>query len=465
MNYDVVVIGGGPGGYVSAIRSAQLGLKTACIEKRKTLGGTCLNVGCIPSKALLNSSEKFHEAQHEFAHHGVDVKPKLNLNAMMGRKNTVVDDLTKGIAYLFKKNGVDYIQGTGEITDPTTIAITDGDDSGKTITATNIIIATGSDSARPPIAGLDIDEKSIVTNVGALAFDSVPKHLVVIGGGVIGLELGSVWQRLGADVTVVEFAPNVLPTMDGDVSKTMKRLLKKQGMDLKLSTKVLSADKKGKAITLTVEGKTGEEKITCDKVLVAVGRTPYTNGLGLENVGVITDERGVIQVNGTFQTNVPNIYAIGDVIPGPMLAHKAEEEGVLCAEIIAGQKPTMNYALIPGVVYTHPEVASIGFTEEELKDTNTPYTVGKFNFTANSRAKANDTTDGFVKILSHGDTDKILGASIVGASAGESIHEIAAIMHKSGTAGDIRHLCHAHPTLAEAIKESALDADGRAIHA
>lgn len=466
-DYDVVVIGGGPGGYVSAIRCAQLGLKTACVEKRKTLGGTCLNVGCIPSKALLNSSEKYHDAAHEFAKHGIEVAPKLNLATMMDHKDSVVSDLTKGIAYLFKKNKVDYIQGTGEITTSTTlkVALDDDCDDDMEISAKNMIIATGSDAARPPIPGLNIDEQSIVTNVGALQFDSVPKHLVVIGGGVIGLELGSVWQRLGADVTVVEFAPHILPTMDGDIRKTMKRLLTKQGMDIKTGTKVVSASTNGKTITLTVADKKGEQTLTCDKVLVAVGRVPYTQGLGLENVGVITDDRGVIQVNGAFQTNVPNIYAVGDVIPGPMLAHKAEEEGVLVAEIIAGQKPTFNYALIPGVVYTHPEVASIGFAEEELKDSKTPYTVGKFNFTANSRAKANATTDGFVKILCHKGTDKILGASIVGVSAGESIHEIAAIMHKGGTTGDIRHLNHAHPTLAEAIKEAALDADNRAIHA
>ena len=465
MSYDVVVIGGGPGGYVAAIRAAQLGFKTACIEKRGTLGGTCLNVGCIPSKALLNSSEKFEEASHVFAEHGVDVSPKLNLKKMMGRKENVVADLTQGIEYLFKKNKVDYIIGTGEIKSAGNVIITDGKDKGKDLSAKHIIIATGSDSARPPIPGLDVDEKTIVTNVGALSFDNVPKHLVVIGGGVIGLELGSVWARLGAKVTVVEFAPKILPTMDKDVSSTMKRLLETQGMEFKLATKVMSANTKGNEVTLTVEGKDGEEKIKCDKVLLSVGRTPYTTGLGLENVGVETCPRGIIQVDGSFQTNVPGIYAIGDVIPGPMLAHKAEEEGVMCVEILAGEKPKMNYALIPGVVYTHPEVASIGFTEDELKDAGTPFNTGKFSFVANSRARANGTTDGFVKILAHKDTDKVLGAHIVGAGAGESIHEIAAIMYKGGTAGDIRHICHAHPTLAEAIKEAALDVDNRTIHA
>ena len=465
MSYDVVVIGGGPGGYVSAIRAAQLGFKTACIEKRGALGGTCLNVGCIPSKALLNSSEKFEEASHGFAEHGVDVKPKLNLKKMMGRKESVVADLTQGIEFLFKKNKVDYIIGTGEIQSAGKVSIIDGKDKGKDIEGKNIIIATGSDSAKPPIPGLDVDEKTIVTNIGALELKSVPDHLVVIGGGVIGLELGSVWARLGAKVTVVEFDKKILPTMDKDICSTMKRLLEGQGMEFKLATKVTKADKKGKTVTLTVEGKKGEEKIKCDTVLLSVGRVPYTDGLGLENVGVETDDRGVIQVDGSFKTNVDGIYAIGDVIPGPMLAHKAEEEGVLCVEILKGQKPHMNYALIPGVVYTHPEVASIGFTEDELKDSKTPYKSGKFSFMANSRARANGTTDGFVKILAHKDTDKIIGAHIVGAGAGESIHEIAAIMQKHGTAEDIRHLCHAHPTLAEAIKEAALDLENRAIHA
>jgi dihydrolipoamide dehydrogenase len=463
-SYDVVIIGGGPGGHVCAIRAAQLGLKTACVEMRGALGGTCLNVGCIPSKALLQSSELYHEASHSFANHGIVVKPKLDLGVMMARKSKVVEDLTKGIEFLFKKNKVDYIKGRGRIDGPGKVSVTEGPDKGKTIEAKNIVIATGSEST--PLPGIEVDEKTIVTSTGALEFDAVPKHLVVIGGGVIGLELGSVWSRLGAQVTVVEFLDRIVPGMDGEVSKTFKRILDKQGLTFKLKTKVTGAKKVKGGIELTMEPAAGgdAETLTCDKVLLCIGRRPYTKGLGLEELGVEMDKRGVIQVDGHYKTSVDGVYAIGDCIPGAMLAHKAEDEGVVLAEILAGQKPHINYDAIPGVVYTWPEVADVGATEERLKEEGRAYKVGKFPFTANSRGKANDATDGFVKILADAETDKVLGAHIIGPGAGDLIHEIVMIIEFGGSAEDVARTCHAHPTYSEAVKEAALAVDKRPIH-
>jgi dihydrolipoyl dehydrogenase len=463
--YDLVVIGGGPGGYVAAIRAAQLGLRTACVEKRGALGGTCLNVGCIPSKALLQSSEKFEEAAHEMKLHGVDVgSVKLNLKAMMDRKTKVVGDLTKGIEFLFKKNKVDYVKGTGRIAKPGTVAVTLVDGSESTLETKNILIATGSEST--PIPGVEIDEKKIVTSTGALELNKVPEHFVVIGGGYIGLEMGSVWRRLGSKVTVVEFLDRITPGMDGEVSKNFQRILAKQGMEFRLKTKVTGAKAGKDGVTLTVAPAGGgdSEDIQCDVVLVSVGRRPYTAGLGLDEVGVKMDNRGVITIDDHFATTVPGIYAIGDCVRGPMLAHKAEDEGMVCAEIIAGQSGHINYDAIPGIVYTWPEVASVGKTEEQLKEAGIEYRIGKFPFSANSRARCNATTDGFVKILSDKATDRILGAHVIGADAGTLIHEIVAVMEFGGSAEDVARTCHGHPTLSEAVREAALAVDGRAIH-
>lgn len=462
--YDVVVIGGGPGGYVAAIRAAQLGLKTACVEMRGRLGGTCLNVGCIPSKALLQSSEFFHEASHSFADHGIVVKPKLDLKAMMSRKDKIVGDLTKGIEFLFKKNKVDYVIGRGHIDAPGKVSVTEGKDKGKVLETANIIIATGSEST--PLPGIEVDEKTVVTSTGALDFDKVPKHLVVIGGGVIGLELGSVWSRLGAEVTVVEFMDRITPGMDGEVSKTFQRILTKQGLSFKMKTKVTGAKKTKTGVELTMEPAAGgdPETLACDKLLLCIGRRPYTEGLGLEALGVEKDPRGVIQVDAHYKTNVDGIYAIGDCIPGAMLAHKAEDEGVVLAEILAGQKPHINYDAIPGVIYTWPEVADVGATEESLKAQGRAYKAGKFPFSANSRGRANDATDGFVKILADAETDKVLGAHIIGPGAGDLIHEIVTIMEFGGSAEDVARTCHAHPTYSEAVKEAALAVDARPIH-
>jgi dihydrolipoamide dehydrogenase len=464
--YDLVVIGGGPGGYVAAIRAAQLGLKTACVEKRGALGGTCLNVGCIPSKALLNSSEKFEEANHAFSTHGIDIgSVKLNLKAMMANKDKAVDGLTKGIEMLFKKNKVDYVKGAGAIEAPGKVAVTPVD-GGKasTLETRNILIATGSEVT--PLPGVDIDEKQIVSSTGALALAKLPKHLVVIGGGVIGLELGSVWRRLGAQVTVVEFLDRILPEMDGEVSKNFARIMKKQGMTLKLGSKVTGAKKAKAGVKLTVEPAAGgeSETIDCDTVLVAIGRRPYTEGLGLDKAGVEVGNRGFIKIDDHFRTSAEGIYAIGDCVPGPMLAHKAEDEGVACAEIIAGQSAHINYDAIPGIVYTWPEVASVGKTEEQLKEAGVDYRSGKFPFTANSRARANMDTDGFVKILADARTDRVLGAHIIGPDAGNLIHEIVLAMEFGGSAEDIARSCHGHPTLNEAVKEAALAVDGRPIH-
>jgi dihydrolipoamide dehydrogenase len=467
-SYDVVIIGGGPGGYVAAIRAAQLGLRTACVEKRGALGGTCLNVGCIPSKALLQSSHLYDMAG-ELAHHGVKVGGvELDLGAMMKRKNEVVRTLTKGVEGLFKKNKVDYLIGEGMITgaDEVTVKLSDGggDGDSRTLKADNIIIATGSDIARLP--GVEIDEERIVSSTGALDLATVPETLVVIGGGYIGLEMGSVWRRLGAKVTVVEFLDQILAGMDGEVAKHMLRTLQKQGLEFKLGTKVTQAERTEGGVRLTIEPVSGgdAESLEADVVLVSVGRRPYTDALGLDDVGVERDERGFIKVDHQFQTNVAGIFAIGDVIGGKMLAHKAEEEGVAVAELIAGQAGHVNYEAIPGVVYTWPEVASVGRTEEQLKEHKVEYRVGKFPFTANARARCNADTEGFVKILADAKTDRILGAHIVGPEAGDLIQELVVAMEFGGSAEDVARSSHGHPGLSEAIKEAAFAVAGRAIH-
>lgn len=462
--FDVIIIGGGPGGYVAAIRSAQLGLKTACVDKRSALGGTCLNVGCIPSKALLQSSHHYELAETEFANHGIEVKGlKVNLKTMMGRKDKVVEDLTNGIAYLFKKNKIEHLIGSGKITAPGTVEVTSGKNK-QTITAKNIVIATGSEVA--PLKGVDIDEKQIVSSTGALSLTKVPKSMIVIGGGVIGLELGSVWRRLGAEVTVVEFLDAILPGMDAEIVKQAGRTFKKQGMKIKTATKVTSAKAAKGGVTLTVEPAKGgkAEKLKADIVLVSVGRRPYSDALGLKDAGVATDERGFIPVDAHYQTNVAGIYAIGDVIGGAMLAHKAEEEGIACMERIAGEAGHVNYGAIPGVVYTHPEIAAVGKTEEQLKADGVEYVVGKFPFSANSRARANSDAEGFVKILSDKQTDRVLGCHIIGPGAGELVQEVVLAMEFEGAAEDVARTCHAHPGTAEAVKEAALAAIGRAIH-
>jgi dihydrolipoamide dehydrogenase len=458
-SFDVVVIGGGPGGYVAAIRAAQLGLKTACVEKRGTLGGTCLNVGCIPSKALLYSSELYHEAAHEMAAHGVEVKPKLNLSTMMQRKSTVVETLTKGIEGLFKKNKVEYIKGAGALTGPHQVQVGD-----QVLEARHIILATGSEVM--PLPGVAIDEEVILSSTGALSLKSVPEKLVVIGGGVIGLEMGSVWSRLGSQVTVVEYLDRVLPPMDGEVSKQFQRILEKQGLSFRLGTKVTKAEKGRKGVTLTLEPAAGgaAETLTADAVLVAIGRRPHTEGLGLEAVGITLDERGRIPVDAHLRTKHPHIYAIGDVIAGPMLAHKAEEDGVAAAETIAGQAGHVNWDLVPSVVYTSPEVAMVGKTEEQLKAANIAYKTGKFPFMANSRARAIGKTEGFVKILACQQTDRVLGVHIIGHDAGTLIAEAVLAMEFGGSAEDIARTCHSHPDLNEAVKEAAMAVDGRAIH-
>ncbi len=458
--YDVVVIGSGPGGYVCAIRAAQLGLKTACVEKDNTLGGTCLNVGCIPSKALLSVSEKYEAAAHQFDKLGIEVgTPKFNLSKMMAHKDKVVGENTKGITFLFKKNKVDHVVGTGVVVDANTVKVGD-----KTLKTKNIVIATGSEST--PLPGIETDEKRIVTSTGALALEKVPATMAVIGGGVIGLELGTVWQRLGAKVTVIEFMDRILPTMDGELSKEMKKILTKQGMDFKLSTKVTGAKTGKDGVALTLEPAAGGkgEELKVDVVLVAIGRRAYTKGLGLESAGVKLDNRGRVEIDDHFQTNVKGIYAIGDVVRGAMLAHKAEDEGVVVAEIIAGQSGHINYDAIPGVVYTHPEVASVGKTEEELKAAGVQYKAGKFPYMANGRARAMDAIDGFVKILADAKTDRVLGCHIVGAEAGTLIAEVVSVIEFGGSAEDIARTCHAHPTLNEVVKEAALAVDGRPIH-
>ena len=459
-SFDVIVIGAGPGGYVAAIRAAQLGLKTACVEQRATLGGTCLNVGCIPSKALLQSSEHFEEAKHKLAEHGVLVSGvQLDLAKMQARKGEVVGANTKGIEFLFKKNKVTWLKGKGRIAAPGQVEV-----AGETYAAKHIVIASGSEST--PLKGVEVDEKQIVTSTGALELDQVPGHLVVIGGGVIGLELGSVWRRLGAEVTVIEFLPRLVPGMDAEVAKQFERMLAKQGLKFRLGSKVTAAEKAADGVTLTVEPAAGgaAEQLKADVVLLAIGRRPYVEGLGLDTAGVALDERGRIKVDHHFATSVPGIYAIGDVIAGPMLAHKAEEEGVALAEHLAGQKPHVNYAAIPGVVYTWPEVASVGATEEELKAAGTEYRVGKFPFMANGRARAMGEVDGFVKILADKRTDKVLGAHILGPDAGTLIAEIVTAIEFGASAEDVARTCHAHPTMSEAVKEAALAVEKRAIH-
>lgn len=465
-SFDLVVIGGGPGGYVAAIRAAQLGMKVACVEKRGALGGTCLNAGCIPSKALLQSSHHYEMASQKFADHGIIASGlEVDLETMLKRKDKVVMDLTKGIEFLFKKNKVSYIQGAAVLAGDGKVKVTLPDGTEREVSALNIIIATGSEVA--PLPGVEIDEQQIVSSTGALSLNRIPSSMIVIGGGVIGLELGSVWRRLGAEVTVVEFLDTLLPGMDLDVRKQMQRSMKKQKMKLRLSSKVTAASRDANGVSLTVESikKGGSETLQADVVLVAIGRIPYTQGLGLEDVGIATDERGFIQVDQSFKTSVNGVYAIGDVIGGAMLAHKAEEEGVALAEILAGKPGHVNYQTIPGVVYTWPEVASVGRTEDGLKRDAVSYSVGKFPFSANSRARANGDSEGFVKILADAETDRLLGVHIVGPAAGDLIAEAVSVMEFGGSAEDIARTCHAHPALGEAVKEAALDLDGRAIHA
>ena len=463
--YDVVVIGGGPGGYVAAIRAAQLGMKTACVEMRGSLGGTCLNVGCIPSKELLHASHMFEEAQKGFGKLGVKVEGvSLDLGQMMKTKTQVVNGLTKGIEFLFKKNKIDYVKGKGRIAAPGKVEVSGLDGNEQTLETKNIIIATGSEAM--PLPGVEVDEKTVVTSTGALELQAVPEHLVLIGGGIIGLEMGVVWHRLGAKVTVVEFLDRIVPGVDLEVAKEMQKLLKKQGFDFKLSTKVTQAEKTDAGVRLTLEPAKGgdAETLECDTVLLAIGRRPFTESLGLDNAGIALDERGRIPVNERFETGVAGIYAIGDVITGPMLAHKAEEEGVACVEIMAGQHPHIDYNLIPGVVYTHPEIAWVGKTEEQLKEEGHAYAVGKFPFMANSRARASGDSDGFVKILADKETDEVLGVHIIGADAGTMIAEAVIAMEFKASAEDIARSSHAHPTLNEAIKEAAFAVAGRAIH-
>ncbi|MSP81855.1 MAG: dihydrolipoyl dehydrogenase [Alphaproteobacteria bacterium] len=459
-SFDVVVVGGGPGGYVCAIRAAQLGLKVACIEKGATLGGTCLNVGCIPSKALLQSSELYAQASHDLAGHGIGVGDvRLDLATMMARKLKVVDDLTKGIAGLFKKNKVTHLAGLGRVVGKHQVTV-----AGQTVNARAIVIATGSEPM--PLKGITIDEKKIVSSTGALAFGAVPKRLVVVGAGIIGLELGSVWRRLGSEVTVVEFLDRIVPAMDGELAKHLHRTLQRQGLAFRLGTKVASAEARKNGVTLTVEPAQGGEPevINADAVLVAIGRRPLTEGLDLIDAGVVVDNAGLVVIDDHFRTNVDSIYAIGDVVRGPMLAHKAEDEGIAVAEVLAGQAGHVNYDVIPGVIYTHPEAASVGKTEEELKAGGVEYRAGKFSFLANSRGRTYGQTDGFAKILADRTTDRVLGVHVIGPAAGELIAEAAVAMEFGAAAEDIARTCHAHPTFSEAIKEAALAVAGRAIH-
>jgi dihydrolipoamide dehydrogenase len=463
--YDLIVIGSGPGGYVCAIRAAQLGMKVAVVEKDKTFGGTCLNVGCIPSKALLHASERYEETGQLFDKMGIKVgKPKLDLAAMMKFKDEGVDGNVKGVAFLLKKNKIDTFQGTGRIAAPGKVEVTSAGGKNETLEAKAIVIATGSDVARLP--GIGIDETRIVSSTGALVLDKVPERLLVVGAGVIGLELGSVWRRLGSQVIVVEFLDRILPGIDNEVCRQFQRILERQGIKFKLSSKVTAVDANGKTLKASVEPAAGgaAETIEADVVLVSIGRVPFTEGLGLEGVGVRTDNKGRVMVDERFATNVPGVYAIGDVIAGPMLAHKAEDEGVAVAEIIAGQAGHVNYEVIPNVVYTFPEIASVGKSEDELKAAGVAFNVGKFPFTANGRAKINHQTDGFVKILADAKTDRVLGVHIVGADAGNMIAEAAVAMEFGAASEDIARTCHAHPTLTEAVKEAALAVAKRSIN-
>jgi dihydrolipoamide dehydrogenase len=459
-DYDLIVIGAGPGGYVAAIRAAQLGLKTACVESRETLGGTCLNVGCIPSKAMLHASELYHEARSgALAKFGIDFKGVgLNLRQMHAEKSKAVGELTGGIEFLFKKNKVDWLKGHAAFTSANSIDV-----AGKIYTAKNIMIATG--SSVTPLPGVEIDQKVIVDSTGALALPKVPKHMVVIGGGVIGLELGSVWLRLGAEVTVVEYLDQILPGMDGEVRKGSAKIFEKQGFNIRTGTKVTGATVKGGKATLTVEPAAGgaAETIEADCVLVAIGRKPNTDGLALDKAGITPNKRGQIEIGHDFQTNVPGIYAIGDVVPGPMLAHKAEDEGVAAADFVAGRTGIVNHDVIPGVVYTYPEIASVGLTEEDAKQRG-EIKVGKFPMMANSRAKTNRDTDGFVKVVADAKTDRVLGVHIIASIAGSMIAEAAVAMEFGATSEDIAYTCHAHPTHAEALKEAAMAVTGKPIH-
>jgi dihydrolipoamide dehydrogenase len=463
-SYDLVVIGTGPGGYVCAVRAAQLGMKVAVVEKNPTLGGTCLNVGCMPSKALLHASEMFEEAAHSFAKMGVSVSaPKLDLPSMMNFKQQGIDGNVRGVDFLMKKNKIDVLKGAGKILGAGKVEVS-ADSKTQTVETKNIVIATGSDIAQ--LKGIEIDEKRIVSSTGALSLEKVPERLLIIGAGVIGLELGSVWKRLGAEVMVVEFLDRILPGMDGEIAKQFQRILEKQGFAFKLGTKVTAVDTSGKTLLAKVEPAAGgsSETLEADVVLVSIGRVPFTDGLGLKEAGVALDNRGRVQIDPHFATTVKGIYAIGDVVAGPMLAHKAEDEGVAVAEIIAGQAGHVNYDVIPAVVYTTPEVSSVGKTEEELKQAGIAHTVGKFPFTANGRSKVNQTTEGFVKILADAKTDRVLGVHIIGREAGEMIHEACVLMEFGGSAEDLARTCHAHPTRSEAIKEAALAVGKRAIH-
>jgi len=465
MPYDLIVIGSGPGGYVSAIRAAQLGMKTAVVEKWATFGGTCLNIGCIPSKAMLNASELYEEAAHKFAEMGIKVgAPSIDLAAMLKYKQGAVDGNVKGVDYLFKKNKIETFHGAGRIAAPGKVEVKNADGKAQLLETKNIVIATGSDAAR--LNGIDFDEKRIVSSSGALELPAVPKKLLIVGAGIIGLELGSVWRRLGAEVTIVEFLDHILPGIDSEVAKQFHRVLQKQGIAVRLSSKVAGVDSAGKVLKVKIEPAAGgaAEILEADVVLVAIGRVPYTEGLGLEALGVKKDNRGRILVDPHYRTSVDGIYAIGDVIAGPMLAHKAEEEGVAVAEILAGQAGHVNYDVIPNVVYTYPEIASVGKTEEELKAAGIAYNVGKFPFTANARARVNLTTEGFVKILADAKTDRVLGVHILGPDAGNMIGEAAVAMEFGASSEDIARTCHAHPTLTEAIKESALAVAKRAIN-
>ena len=462
-DFDVIIIGAGPGGYVAAIRAAQLGMKVACIEKEATLGGTCLNIGCIPSKALLNSSEKFIEISQHAEEHGIKIgKTEFNLSKLMQRKEKIVKQLTGGIGFLFKKNKVEHIAGTASFLDNKTIIVKSSKEE-KKLSAKNFIIATGSSSIEIP--NMPIDEKQIVSSTGALSLKSVPKSMLVIGGGYIGLEMGSVWSRLGTKVTVVEALERIVPTMDGEIASNFMKSLQKQGIEFKLSHKVNGAKINKDDVEVSMES--SEKKLMNEKyeiVLMSVGRKPNSEGLNLEKIGVNLDERKAIKINKEFKTNIENIYAIGDVAPGPMLAHKAEEEGVACIELIHGQKTHLNYDIIPAIVYTNPEVASVGKTEEQLKELKVEYKVGKFPFMANGRALTTSSSEGFVKILADSKTDQILGAHIIGHDAGQLIAEIVTTMEFGGCAEDIARICHAHPTTSEAVKEAAMNVEGRAIH-
>lgn len=463
--YDVIVIGGGPGGYNAAIRAGQLGLKVACVEGRETLGGTCLNVGCMPSKALLHASELYEAAAGgEFANLGIQVKPKLDLAQMMKQKSESVTALTKGVEFLFRKNKVDWVKGWGRIDGPGKVEVTAADGSKSSLTAKDIIIATGSEPS--PLPGVEIDNKRILDSTGALSIPEVPKHLVVIGAGVIGLELGSVWRRLGAEVTVIEYLDRICPGMDLETAKTFQRALTKQGMSFKLGSKVTQAKVSGKLVTLSVEPAAGgaAESIQADYVLLAIGRRPYTQGLGLESVGLATDKRGMLE-NHEHRSSVPGIWVIGDVTSGPMLAHKAEDEAIACVELIAGKAGEVNYDVIPSVIYTHPEVATVGKTEEQLKAEGRAYKVGKFPFTANSRAKINHETEGFVKVLADERSDEILGVHMIGPNVGDMIAEYCVAMEFRGAAEDIARTCHPHPTRSEALRQAAMNVDGWAMQA